>query len=221
MAAVMRESYNEQLDSVRSDLTDMCRMAESAMESATTALLNADLHLAEETIGSRDEIDLLATEWELKAFSVLALQAPVALDLRIMVSGIHIVADLQRMGGLAIHVAELVRRRHPAHVLPPEVEAVFAEMGRVAVAQARSTREVLLTRDPELAVELRTADEEMDQLHRSLFVLTSAPDWPHGVPAAVDITLLGRFYERFSDHTVEVAKRVIFLATGEFRSEDS
>lgn len=217
----MRENYNDQLDAVRSDLAEMCKLAEQAMASASSALLTADLALAEETISSRDEIDALAAEWEHKAFSVLALQSPVALDLRIMVSGIHIVADLQRMGGLAIHIAELVRRRHPAHVLPPEVEAVFTEMGRVAVGQAEATREVLLTRDTALAAELKTADEEMDQLHRSLFALTASPEWPHGVPAAVDTTLLGRFYERYSDHTVEVAKRVIFLVTGEFRPEVS
>lgn len=217
----MREHYNDQLDTVRSDLAEMCKLAEEAMASATTALLTADLALAEQTITSREQIDELASDWEHKAFSVLALQSPVALDLRIMVSGIHIVADLQRMGGLAIHIAELARRRHPAHVLPPEVETVFEEMGRVAVGQAEATREVLLTRDPELAALLKTADEEMDELHRSLFTLTASPDWPHGVPTAVDITLLGRFYERYSDHTVEVAKRVIFLATGEFRPEES
>jgi phosphate transport system protein len=217
----VRENYNEQLVEIRADLADMCTLAEKAMASATQALLTADLALAEETISSRERIDELATAWEHKAFSVLALQSPVALDLRIMVSGIHIVADLQRMGGLAIHIAELARRRHPAHVLPVEVESVFAEMGRVAVEQADATREVLLTRDAELAAELQVKDEKMDELHRSLFTLTSSPDWPHGVPAAVDMTLLGRFYERFSDHTVEVAKRVIFLVTGEFRPDES
>ncbi|WP_072802840.1 phosphate signaling complex protein PhoU [Rhodococcoides yunnanense] len=217
----MRENYNNQLDALSADLAEICQLAEDAMASGTRALLDADLGLAESTISSREQIDSLAAEWEHKAFSVLALQSPVALDLRIMVSGIHIVADLQRMGGLAIHIAELARRRHPAHVIPVEVECVFAEMGRVAVEQADATRRVLLTRDAELASELRTKDEAMDELHRSLFTLTSSSDWPHGVPTAVDITLLGRFYERFSDHTVEVAKRVIFLVTGEFRTDDA
>ena len=217
----MRESYTLQLDDLASDLAQMCHLAEIAMASATRALLTADLTLAEETISGREPIDVLAVEWEQKAFALLALQAPVAMDLRSTVSGIHIVADLQRMGGLAIHIAELARRRHPALVLPPEVEGVFAEMGRVAVDQAHATRAVLLGRDADLAAELQTKDEAMDELHRSLFTLTSAPDWPHGVAAAVDITLLGRFYERFSDHTVEVAKRVIFLVTGEFRPEES
>ncbi|RRQ27849.1 phosphate signaling complex protein PhoU [Rhodococcus sp. Eu-32] len=217
----MRENYNSRLDALSADLAEMCTLAEDAMASATKALLTADLGLAETTISSKEQIDVLAAQWEQDAFSVLALQSPVALDLRIMVSGIHIVADLQRMGGLAIHIAELVRRRHPAHVLPDEVEAVFADMGRVAVEQADAAREVLLTRDADLAKQLRVKDEAMDDLHRSLFELTSAPEWPHGVPAAVDITLLGRFYERFSDHTVEVARRVNFLVTGELRPDDA
>lgn len=217
----MRNSYNNKLDALAADLAQMCQLAEVAMSNATKALLTADLSLAEETITSREPIDALAADWEQKAFALLALQAPVAQDLRSMVSGIHIVADLQRMGGLAIHIAELVRRRHPAHVLPAEVEGVFEEMGRVAVEQADATGEVLLSRDADKAAELQLKDEAMDELHRSLFVLTSAPDWPHGISAAVDITLLGRFYERFSDHTVEVAKRVVFLVTGEFRPDEA
>ena len=217
----MRDGYAETLNLLASNLSDMSRIAEKAMIDATQSLLTADIVLAEKTIESRDEIDLLAVEWEHNAFGFLALQAPVAHDLRRVVSGINLVADLQRMGGLAVHIAELTRRRHPAHVLPPEVEGVFEEMGRVAVAQAEATQRVLETRDAELAANLRIQDEEMDELHRSLFLLTSAPDWPHGVPAAVDITLLGRFYERYSDHTVEVAKRVIFLVTGERPTDES
>ena len=217
----MRDSYTETLDTMASNLSELSRIAEKAMVDATRALLTADIVLAEQTIEYREEIDILAVEWEHGAFGFLALQAPVAHDLRRVVSGINIVADLQRMGGLAVHIAELARRRHPAHVLPPEVEGVFEQMGRVAVAQAEATQRVLETRDAELADQLRIQDQEMDALHRSLFMLTSAPDWPHGVPAAVDITLLGRFYERYSDHTVEVAKRVIFLVTGDRPTDES
>ncbi|AMY53667.1 phosphate signaling complex protein PhoU [Rhodococcoides fascians] len=217
----MRDSYTEALDTLASELSEMSRIAERAMADATRALLTADIVLAEQTIEYREEIDTLAVEWEHEAFAFLARQSPVAHDLRRVVSGINIVADLQRMGGLAVHIAELARRRHPAHVLPPEVEGVFTEMGRVAIAQAEATQRVLETRDAELAASLRTQDEEMDALHRSLFMLTSAPDWPHGVPVAVDITLLGRFYERYSDHTVEVAKRVIFLVTGARPTDES
>ena len=149
------------------------------------------------------------------AFVLLALQAPVAGDLRAIVSSIQIVADIDRMGALALHVAKIARRRHPQHALPEEVNGYFAEMGRVAVELGNSAQEVLLTRDPEKAARIREEDDAMDDLHRHLFTVLMDREWKHGVAAAVDVTLLGRFYERFADHAVEVARRVIFQVTGE------
>ena len=118
------------------------------------------------------------------------------------------------MGALAVHVAKIVRQRHPEHVLPAEVEGYFAEMGRVAVELAKSAQEVLLTRDPGKAARIREQDDAMDELHRQLFNELMDREWKHGVPAAVDVALLGRFYERFADHAVEVGRRVVFQATG-------
>ncbi len=139
---------------------------------------------------------------------LLALQGPVAGDLRAIVSGIQIVADIDRMGALALHVAKIARRRHPQHALPEEVNGYFAEMGHVAVELSRSAQEVLETLDPEKAALIRDEDDAMDDLHRHLFSVLMDKDWKHGVTAAVDVTLLSRFYERFADHAVEVARRV-------------
>ena len=150
---------------------------------------------------------------------LLALQAPVAGDLRAIVSSIQIVADVDRMGALALHVAKIARRRHPQHALPEEVNGYFAEMGRVAVELGNSAQEVLLTRDPEKAARISEEDDAMDDLHRHLFTVLMDKEWKHGVTAAVDVTLLSRFYERFADHAVEVARRVIFQATGKFPDE--
>ncbi|MFC0453313.1 phosphate signaling complex protein PhoU [Rhodococcus jostii] len=210
----MRTRFAENLDSLAGDLAGMCRLSVTAMSEASDALLQADLELAEHVIDVSGELDDAAAHWEKRAFALLALQAPVAHDLRFMVGGLHISADVHRMGGLAVHIAKIARRRHPDHVVPDEVLDVFTEMGAVAVAQAKETEEVLRYRDPERARDLLTADETMDELHRSLFTITQADNWPHGVQSAVDITLLGRFYERFCDHTVEIGRRVIFLETG-------
>ncbi|MEO9221530.1 MAG: phosphate signaling complex protein PhoU [Mycobacteriaceae bacterium] len=210
----MRVAYTEQLSDLTGELAAMCGLAEVAMQRATQSLLQADLALAEQVIGENDRIDDMRVQCEEKAFALLALQSPVAGDLRIVVSGIHIVADVERMGQLALHVAKIARRRHPAHVLPEDVRGYFAEMGNVAVTQAARTREVLLSRDLEEAAALETGDEPMDDLHKHLFSVIMDDEWPHGVPAAVDVTLLGRFYERFADHAVEVARQVIFLVTG-------
>jgi len=216
----MRTAYHEQLESLTTQLGDMCGLAGTAMERATQALLQADLALAEQVITDHEQISLMSVRAEETAFVLLALQAPVAGDLRAIVSSIQIVADVDRMGALALHVAKIARRRHPQHALPEEVNGYFAEMGRVAVELGQSAREVLISRDPQKAAQIRDEDDAMDDLHRHLFSVLMDREWRHGVAAAVDVTLLGRFYERFADHAVEIARRIIFQVTGHAPDEE-
>jgi phosphate transport system protein len=216
----MRTAYHEQLDALTAQLGEMCGLAGAAMERATQALLQADLVLAEHVITDHEQIAAMSARAEESAFVLLALQAPVAGDLRSIVGSIQIVADVDRMGALALHVAKIARRRHPQHALPEEVNGYFAEMGRVAVELGNSAQEVLITRDPEKAARIREEDDAMDDLHRHLFTVLMDREWKHGVAAAVDVTLLGRFYERFADHAVEVARRVIFQVTGAHPDEE-
>src|SRR3954470_21996643 len=192
----------------------MSLQAATAMELATRALLEADLQLAEQVIAEDLRIDDLRTEAEGRAFGLLALQSPVATDLRVVISAIHGAGDIERMGDLALHVAQAARRRHPQPVLPAEMAPYFAEMGRVGVALARKAAEVIRTRDVETAATLEADDDAMDDLHRHIFSVLMAPSWTHGVAPAVDITLLGRFYERYADHAVTVARRVVYVVTG-------
>jgi phosphate transport system protein len=216
----MRTAYHEQLDALTAQLGEMCGLAGVAMERATQALLQADLVVAEQVITDHERIASMSAKAEEAAFVLLALQAPVAGDLRAIVSSIQIVADVDRMGALALHVAKIARRRHPQHALPEEVNGYFAEMGRVAVELGHLAQEALITRDPEKAARIRQEDDAMDDLHRHLFTVLMDRDWKHGVTAAVDVTLLSRFYERFADHAVEIARRVIFQATGEYPDDD-
>ena len=211
----MRTAYHEQLAALTEQLGEMCGLAGVAMERATQSLLQADLVLAEQVITDHDQIAAMSVRAEEAAFVLLALQAPVAGDLRAIVSSIQIVADVDRMGAVALHVAKIARRRHPQHVLPEEVNGYFAEMGRVAVDLGSSAQEVLVTRDPEKAARIREDDDAMDALHRRLFHVLLETEWNHGMEAAIDITLCGRYYERFADHAVLVARRIIFLVTGE------
>lgn len=212
----MRNAYHEQLESLNSILGEMCDLAGAAMARATQALLQADLAVAEEVITDNDRMSELSARAEEQAFALLALQAPVAGDLRGIVSAFQIVADVDRMGALALHVAKVARRRHPAKALPEEVNGYFAEMGRLAVQLAETAREVLTTQNPQDAVRLQEDDDAMDDLHRHLFtVLMDRDDWSHGVASAVDVTLLGRYYERFADHAVLIGRRVVFQATGQ------
>lgn len=216
----MRTAYHEQLNALTHQLAEMCRMAGIAMERATQALLQADLVMAEQVIGDHENIIAASARAEETAFVLLALQAPVAGDLRAIVASIQIVADVERMGALALHVAKIARRRHPQHTLPEEVNGYFAEMGRIAVDLGNSAREVLLSRDPDQARLILEEDDAMDDLHRHLFSVMMDREWKHGVAAAVDVTLLGRFYERFADHAVEISRRVIFQVTGNLPTEE-
>lgn len=211
----MRKAFHEQLDALTSSIAEMCGLAGAAMERATQALLQADLLLAEQVITDHSELIHQTTHAEESAVKVLALQAPVAGDLRAVVSSLQNIADVDRMGALALHVAQLARRRHPAKALPEQVNGYFTEMGRIAVDIGNSVKEILLSEDPDRAAELDNDDDDMDNLHRHLFAVLMDREWNHGVAAAVDVTLLSRYYERFADHAVEIGRRVIFQATGE------
>jgi phosphate transport system protein len=216
----MRTAFHEQLDGLSILLGDMCRLAGEAMAKATQALLQADLVLAEQVISDHDRLVRMKAEAEESAFVLLALQSPVARDLRAVVGSMQNVADAERMGGLALHVAKIARRRHPSHALPVEVNGCFAEMGTVAVDMGRVAKEVVLSTDVDRAAQIARDDDAMDELHRHLFTVLMDKQWEHGVAAAVDVTLLGRFYERFADHAVEIGRRVIFEATGQQSPSD-
>lgn len=210
----MRNTFHDELARIGSVLVDMTKLVSCAMSKATTALLTADLTLAEEVITADAEIDRLYRETEDRAYELLARQQPVAIDLRQIVTGLRMVADLERMGDLAQHIAKIARMRYPECAVPPELHEVIREMGDVAQAVVDKAGAVIDGRDVELATELEQDDDRMDALHRKLFTILLS-GWDHGIEAAIDITLLGRFYERFADHAVSVARRVIYLVTGE------
>lgn len=214
-AGQMRQAYQIQLSDLGEHGARMCMVASNALRDATAALLNADLALAEQVIATDVRLDEMRANAENVVLELLALQAPVASDLRAVVSALWVVADIQRMGALAIHVAKAARRRHPAQVIPTEVRPIFERMGSVGVHLADQAAVLLRERDLELAEQIQAEDDLMDDLHQALFSAMLAPTWSHGVAPAVDISLLGRFYERFADHAVAVARRVVFLVTGE------
>lgn len=217
----MRTVYHKQLTNLTTQLGEMCGWAGMAMKRATQALLEADIDAAEEVISDHDRIVTMRARVEKEAFSLLALQQPVAGELRAIFSSIQIIADVERMGALAVHVAKIARREYPKHVLPEDVRGCFADMAKVAIALGDSAKQVLVSRDPRKAALLHEQDDAMDALYRHLFsLLIDGEKWKHGVSVGVETALLGRFYERFADHTVEIGRRVIFMGTGVLPSED-
>ena len=211
----MRDAYHEELDGILESLVEMTNLVGSAMSRATTALLDADLQLAESVIAADETVDELYRAIEERAFDLMARQQPVAGDLRILVTSLRMVADLERMGDGAVHVAKIARRRYPASAVPPEFRSSILEMGQVAQRIVTKAGSVIAQRDIEMAAELERDDDVMDSLHKRLFTLLFDPKFDHGIESAVDVTLAGRYYERFADHAVSVARRVIFLVTGE------
>jgi phosphate transport system protein len=210
----MRTTFYEELSALSTQVGEMCGLAADAMEHATEALLGADLSVAEQVIADHEHIVAMSRKAEDSAVKLLALQQPVAGDLRTIVSALHVGADIERMGALAVHVASIARLRHPECALPDDVRDCFAEMGTGAVQLARTAHEVLVSCDPDKAGRLRDQDDAVDAEHRHLFTLLIDHKWQDGVCSAVDVALLGRFYERFADHAVEIGKRVVFEATG-------
>jgi phosphate transport system protein len=211
----MREEFRADLAQVSRTLVAMAEAVRVAMRRSTDALLQADQTEAEQVIDRDAEIDALYRIVEDKVYDVVARQAPVASDLRVVLTALHVGGDLERMGDLAEHVARTALRRHPAPVLAPELTKVFEQMGDVADLLAGKIATALTNLDAVTAAQLERDDDAMDELHRSMFKIVLGADWPHGAEAAVDAALLGRFYERYADHAVNVGKHVVFLVTGE------
>ncbi len=210
----MRDAYHQELDGLTNELVEMTRLVGSAINRASSALLDADLALAESVIGADDAVDQLRDHLDATALDLLARQQPVATDLRTILTTLRISAELERMGDLARHVARASRRRFPNSAVPPELRPTLLEMSQVAERIVAKAGSVIATKDVTAALELERDDDEMDELHRALFTALLDPASPYGVEAAIDITLVGRYYERFADHAVTVARRVVYLVTG-------
>ena len=214
--ALIRSVFQDELDGVSQSLVDLTDMVAVSISKATESILNCDLKLAEEVIASDDTIDEFQHALDARIIDIIARQQPVASDLRALVTALRMSADLERMGDMSHHVAKITRLRHPDAAIPNELVASFKQMGEAAEKIARKTGSVIASRDTEVALQVEKDDDEMDKLHRLLIGTLVDPNWKHGVESAIDLTLLGRYYERFADHAVSVSRRVYFLVTGKF-----
>ncbi|MEN9380575.1 MAG: hypothetical protein RIR99_409 [Actinomycetota bacterium] len=215
----MRDAFHEELDAIQATLVTMGEMVSTAMSRSTEALLKADVKLAEQVISDDEKLDTIQHDLEARAINLMARQQPVAQDLRILVTSLRMSADLERMGDLCHHIAKLARMRYPEVAVPSELLVTIGNMGTTAVKIIEKSTFVIKTQDLQAAIELETDDDEMDKLHRALFVALLDDSWSHGIETAIDMTLLGRYYERCADHAVSIARRVYFLVKGEYASE--
>jgi len=211
----MRDLYYDQLDGILDDLVAMTGAVRDAVREATVALLSAKADAAESVISGDRSIDMTRELLEERTLQLLATQQPVAGDLRVLVAAMRMVADLERMGDLAVHIAKVARMRMPEIAVPETLRPTMARMAEVAERMVGSASSIIAERDVEAALDLEDEDDEMDQLRRLLFRMLLSEDWSYGVEPAIDIALLGRYYERIGDHAVSMGRRVVYLVTGE------
>ncbi len=215
----LRSAFQDELDGVTQSLLDLSSLVSSAITQATHALLTADLTEAEAVIAADDRVDEIQHELDARIIDIIARQQPVASDLRALVTALRMSADLERMGDMAHHIAKITRLRHPGAAVPSELLLTIEEMGKVARLISDKVGGVINSKDIDKALEVEKDDDEMDLLHRKLFTALLEPTWPHGIETAIDMTLIGRYYERYADHAVSVSRRVHFQVTGKYNSK--
>jgi phosphate transport system protein len=211
----MRDAYYEQLDTIVDDLVQLTGTVRKAVAASTAALLNADGPLAERVIAGDKQIDETTEEIEERALLLLATQQPVATDLRQLVATLRMLTDLQRMGDLSVHVAKVARMRMPDVAVPVTLQPTIMAMASVADQMIHAASRIVANRDVDAASRLEDTDDEMDRLRKDLFRALLGGTWEHGIEPAIDLALLGRYYERIGDHAVSMARRVVYLVTGE------
>ena len=210
----LRTAFQDELDGVTQTLSELSSLVSSAITQATHALLTADLSEAEAVIAADDRVDEIQHELDARIIDIIARQQPVASDLRALVTALRMSADLERMGDMAHHIAKITRLRHPGAAVPSELLLTIEEMGKVARLISDKVGGVINSKDIDKALEVEKDDDEMDLLHRRLFTVLLEPSWPHGIETAIDMTLIGRYYERYADHAVSVSRRIHFQVTG-------
>ena len=210
----MREQFRQQMQELSDTLVLQAKAAAKAMNGAAASLTDANLALAERVIDADHSIDMLERNIDDMGISLLARQAPVAGDLRTVVSALRLSATLERMGDLARHVAYVARGRFPQAVVKGEVQQLFEKMATKAAEVGNLVAKLVETQDLSIAAQIIAADDVLDDFHSRTFdyVLDDSLDLTR--QEIVDIILLGRYLERFGDHGVSVAHRMRFLVTG-------
>ncbi|MET4061624.1 phosphate transport system protein [Arthrobacter sp. UYP6] len=215
--AEVRKVFQAELHQIGEELTQISELVTEAMQKATLAFEGADTELAQDVIAADARIDFLQNDLDERAIDVLALQGPVASDLRMIVGSLRMSASLERMGDLARHIAQLARLRYPEPVVAEPMVETFSEMARLDIRISELLTELLETRNLELSTDIYACNNRINELHASVFKAIASPDWNVSAVSTVDLTLASRYFERFADHGVSVTRKVNYLVTGEWQ----
>ncbi len=211
-----RKSYGEHLEEIKNDIIRLAAMVGEQIGAGTQALLDADLGLVEEVIESSPKQAELNHSIEQQTYELFARQQPMAIDLRTLLTVLRSLHELELAGNLMVSIAKAARRLYPRE-LPPKVRGILEQMGAQASVQMHLAIDAFADRDNALALSLPDMDDVSDDLQKELFraIFTACSPDESGLQQAVQIALVGRFYERVADHAVQIGRWVNFMVTGE------
>jgi phosphate transport system protein len=215
----VRRSFAEHLDEVRGDVIKLASSTSQAIALATQSLLDADLTSVEQVITNDTHIDALKESTELRVYEMFATQQPMASDLRTLLAVLRILQEIQLTADLAVSIAKSTRRLYPGH-LDPRIRGLIERMGSQATTQLDLALDAFADNDPVIAAALPDMDDVMDDLQKEMFraIFATCSNDEVGLQRAVQLALLGRYYERVADHAVLIGAWVRFMAIGEFPS---
>jgi len=214
----MREAFHEQLGEIGRDLSTMADLAAASLRGASVALLNADMTRPPEVERGAETMDRLQRDLESRVLDLFARRRPAAEDLRLLAAALHMSTDLERMAELAVHLADIARRRHPRHAIPARLSALVAQMAADSAELADGASHIIKGQDLETARVLEMREDTVDELHRQLLAALLVPEAGYAARDTVDVTLAGRYYERFADHAVTIARGLESVPVPELRA---
>jgi phosphate transport system protein len=214
--AEIRRHFHEDLDEIFADAIRLGALAVGAIERGTDAFLDLDLGASQTAVAADRELDDLMHSIESRTYELLALQAPMARDLRLLVTVLRVSHELERIGDLMVNVVQATHRL-VSHPPTPVQRGIIDQMRAQAVKQLQVAVSAIAERDPSKGDRLGEMDDVMDelqkQLFRAIFGETTGDD-EAVVQRAVQMALVGRYYERIADHAVNVGERVAFMVRG-------
>lgn len=212
----VRQVFQQELSQVKDLLVSTSKETTYAIQGACGALSSLDKPRAESVIAHDASIDDLTTDLDELSIAILARQQPVARDLRVVVSALRMSANLERMGDLAKHIAQVVTYLDGPLAAGTAIPDIFAQMAEHVIDQSEQVTRLLETEDVEIAHRISEDDDLIDDLHAKVFDITLAGGWTLDATQTVNVTLTNRYFERFADHAVRVAEKMVYLSTGDW-----
>lgn len=209
-----RSTFHQQLDEVRQGLIRAAVRVTEQIGRGTQALLDMDLDAVQGILDADDEIDALTLDIEERCFLILARQQPMAGDMRALVTAIRLTSEIERSGDLVVNIGKAIRRLHPAP-LPSPLRGLVQRMSDEAVQLFREAMDAYVEGDDRLAASLDDRDDRLDQVHKDFIRALLEVGQDQGeIQQAVQLALVGRYYERIGDHAVNIGQRVRYMVTG-------